>query len=190
MYVHVHTDYVPVLLLFQKVSLALQPTGCKALRSHLRSCRGLSQQIQGIRHFQPCCCAMTPYTGYLRYRSSAPKPEQPACMFSHVKGLEPCIYMYIHAYIFNAFRQAHIHIHAHVHVPVPVQIHTYMYIYIYIYECGQPPYDMQTPSKHCKMQCETCFFVDRISAHFRMQHAYRIARKEKRKVPESRNPKS
>ena len=67
-----------------------------------------------------------------------------------------------------------------------------IYIYIYTYICvygHHPPCDTQTPSKHCKNQCETCIFVGRISAHFRMKHSYRIAIQEKRKIPESKIPK-
>ena len=44
-------------------------------------------------------------------------------------------------------------------------------------------------AKHCKNQCETCFFVGRISAHFLRQHSYRTVRQEKRKIPESKSPK-
>ena len=70
-----------------------------------------------------------------------------------------------------------------------LNLYEYTYIYTCIYIYITPPLDTQTPSQHCKHQCETCLFVGRISAHFLMQHSYRTARQEKRKIPESKNLK-
>ena len=68
-----------------------------------------------------------------------------------------------------------------------IYICTYIYIYIYIYMVTPPT--TRRPLQNTVNQRETCFFVGRISAHFRMQNSYRIARQEKRKIPESKCPK-
>ena len=65
-------------------------------------------------------------------------------------------------------------------------IETYLVISTYIWS---PTYDTQTPSNTVKTSAKPAFFVGRISAHFRTQHSYLIARREKRKIPESKNLK-
>ena len=73
------------------------------------------------------------------------------------------------------------------YVCVYIYICMYIYIYIIYIHVWSPPYDTQTPSKHRKDQCETCFGDGRTSARFRMQHSYKIARQEKHKIPESKH---
>ena len=67
---------------------------------------------------------------------------------------------------------------------------TCVYTCTYAHTCMvTPPYDTQTPSKHRKNQCETCFYAGRILIHFWMQHSYRIETEGKGRIPESKIPK-